>query len=478
MAAATATAITSGARARPKARLIRPPPLASPNYRFGPLKDIRGGGGTVRRWVILALLVAVPVVFHPRSNPPYRFPKFVVLMAGAVVVSCVWFIEVVANPRRRRGRLSGLEAVVLALLLWTSLAAAVARSPRTSVLGAAASRHGLVSAAACVVIFLATTRSFRGVDIRRALAVLWFGAGGAVVVFGASQVVAADTAGPVRSTLGSPAELAGFFAMLVPVAVVVFVLEREPAVRALIALGTALLLVEMAAASGRSGTVAMLAALGLLCACCRRRVVLAAAFAVVAVLAAAYVVLAVAGVARYSPRALVDADQPTVAVRAELWRGAVRIVLDHPLTGVGPDHFAAAFDEVKPADFTVRYPRAGLATDPHNVFLDHAAALGFPGLIAYIGVLVAAAWRVVRAWRAPAAFEGDDRLVLAGLAASLLASVVHASFSRQHIALDFCFWTLLGLTAAATRSSTRGAWHRVGTLDRAGAAMKERPDGV
>lgn len=59
-----------------------------------------------------------------------------------------------------------------------------------------------------------------------------------------------------------------------------------------------------------------------------------------------------------------------------LWTGAVKIIKEHPIFGVGPDNLAAFYDKM------------GITWDrPHNEFLQIGASLGIPALILYLSGL-------------------------------------------------------------------------------------------
>lgn len=61
-------------------------------------------------------------------------------------------------------------------------------------------------------------------------------------------------------------------------------------------------------------------------------------------------------------------------LRADLWRSAIAMLKDHPLTGVGPGLFGQAFR-------TYRTISADNATGAHDVYLNMLAELGLPGAV-------------------------------------------------------------------------------------------------
>lgn len=423
-----------------------------------------------RRGVVVFLLVAVPVVFDPYSSGGFRLPKLLVVIGGASVILVLWLCE--PSPQRRS--ILPLRSVGGALgvwLLWMCVSALSSRSPRTSLLGTQTSYNGVLTAATLIVVFAACAEAFDKATARAALLALWFGGGGITLLYGALQLHDLLFAGPrwdpvawdagfgdtLWSTIGSPTTMSGFFAILMPVGIVLFATSRRARLRVVVAAQLALLAVELIVASTRGAWLAALAALFVLGAffrdTLRRRMAASALVAggIVVVLVGAGLLLEQSGRTRYDIAQLTSTGTDTSAAqRLELWRAAADIARDHLVFGVGPDGFEAAFEREHRREFASRYSTGNVATDAHNVLLTRLAEGGLPGLIAWIGVLVAAGWCLARRAHLP----GESRAMLAATLAGIVAWGVHSMFGRQHIILDFCFWSLLGLAIAVERPST------------------------
>ncbi|MBE2271047.1 MAG: O-antigen ligase family protein [Anaerolinea sp.] len=137
-------------------------------------------------------------------------------------------------------------------------------------------------------------------------------------------------------------------------------------------------------------------------------------------------------------------DEASTLGRIEVYRAALQVVIDHPLTGVGLNRFRAVRDQ---------YPVPGweqrVLPHAHNELLQIATDMGIPGVILYAalyGVLARMLWR---AWRDS---EGDlwARTVTAAAAAALLA---HNFFGlADAITLwdrfGFLMWWFFGVGAA------------------------------
>lgn len=134
--------------------------------------------------------------------------------------------------------------------------------------------------------------------------------------------------------------------------------------------------------------------------------------------------------------------------RMEIWSRGLYLVRDFPFTGVGMGSYGPLVDRLYP--FFLEPP--GSIPHAHNLFLQVAVDLGFPGLLAWLSVLgavVLCAWRIWRAGR----IQGD-RLALglgAGLLACLAALVVHGltdAVAWTMVRSAPLIWAVFGLVCA------------------------------
>jgi O-antigen ligase len=407
-------------------------------------------------------------VFDTGVRPVFALPKLTVAALGALLVLLLGLAGRVAGRSGPRWA-NTLTVPVGLVLAWTAVSAAAAPDPWTSVVGAPESLNGRLTAATLGVHFFAAAQAFDVDGVKTAISVLWFGGAGVVLSYGAVQLADRLWAGgrldpvpwvnplgerAIWSTLGNPNDLAGFLAVLLPIGLVLLAVERRPGWRALTASMLAVLFVELAATTARGAVLAAAAAVVVVAVRVgpetTRRLRRGTAAVFLAAVAVAALVI-VGGHGERDPAVLLRAGEGTTAsLRLELWGTAWRMVADNPLFGVGPDRFALAFDGFRSDRFVRVYGPELLATDAHNVLLTAAATQGFPGLAALSLLLGSAVAVVVRARRR---LGGEGRALLAAIGAALLAYVVQALFNRQDIALDFCFWVLLGLACALARPS-------------------------
>ena len=131
-----------------------------------------------------------------------------------------------------------------------------------------------------------------------------------------------------------------------------------------------------------------------------------------------------------------DPNDPnnTVLSRLPIWRAALRMIHDHPITGIGLNSF--------PSDLKAYAPQVQEThTHPHNLLLNFWVVLGILGLLAYVWVIV---------WFGRAIRRGLPRPLYVGLAGALAAILVHGlvdtTIWRNDLALQF--WTLVAIATA------------------------------
>lgn len=131
--------------------------------------------------------------------------------------------------------------------------------------------------------------------------------------------------------------------------------------------------------------------------------------ALVAALIAAYFVLPASLQERVT--SIVDPSHPLNTERLHMWRVALHVVRDHPLTGAGLMDMKPLFTRYADPDYT------GVVHGHfHSNFLQIAAATGAIGLAAFVALLAAIAIALARALRASRA-PRERALALGGLAA-------------------------------------------------------------
>ncbi|UCC65198.1 MAG: ubiquinone/menaquinone biosynthesis methyltransferase, partial [Anaerolineae bacterium] len=267
---------------------------------------------------------------------------------------------------------------------------------------------------------------------------------GAVVVSGlglwqflvSGDVIAAEGVRRVRALYGSPNNLALFLERIVPLLVALAFWGRNRWRRWLYALALlpacAATFLTFSKGALFLGLPASLLFLGLV----RGRRALALAVVALAVLA-----LALLPFLRTERLASTfDLQAGTAFFRLKLWQSSLNLLRQHPLTGVGLDNFLYAY--------RTRYvlPAASHELNqshPHNVVLDFWTRLGLGGVVALFWLLVAFFAAGLRRYRRLP--DGDDRALVLGLLASVVAALAHGLIDQTFFLVDLAFVFMLAL---------------------------------
>jgi O-antigen ligase len=261
--------------------------------------------------------------------------------------------------------------------------------------------------------------------------------------FVSGDVITAEGVRRVRALYGSPNNLALFLERVLPLLLALALWGKNPRRRVLYALAIppvfATLFLTFSKGALFIGFPVALLFLGLM----RGRRAVLLALAALAILAVA--LLPVLGTERFANT--FDLAAGTAFFRVKLWQSTVNMIADHPLTGVGLDNFLYAY--------RTRYvlPQASdelNLSHPHNIVLDFWTRLGLGG----VAVLL---WLVVTFFRAGfhryrCLPEGDDRVVVLGLLASVAAALAHGLIDNAFFLVDLAFVFMLSL--AAVQSAT------------------------
>jgi hypothetical protein len=117
-----------------------------------------------------------------------------------------------------------------------------------------------------------------------------------------------------------------------------------------------------------------------------RRIMYAIAAMLIAVLVAGAAVLASGGL----DREVLSEAPKSLRYRLDYWTGALEVLRERPILGTGPVNFRSYYLEHRPIGASEEIAA------PHNLFLDIWTAGGLISLLALVGLLVYAAWCLLR----------------------------------------------------------------------------------
>ena len=151
-----------------------------------------------------------------------------------------------------------------------------------------------------------------------------------------------------------------------------------------------------------------------------------------------------------------------LAGRLSIWKAALCMVREHPLTGVGVRNFREVYPQCDPSPEQTAAWGGGVAFHAHQIVLEVLAETGIVGLLSWL----AGAWLALRAWWR-AGHAARERARPAALA--LLVTVFPLN---THLAFYSSFWGGLALLLLALYA---GALQAADDEDRAPAAAQRRP---
>lgn len=135
-----------------------------------------------------------------------------------------------------------------------------------------------------------------------------------------------------------------------------------------------------------------------------------------------------------------NTEDNTGVARAKIWTSALKIIGDHPFTGIGEDQFL-----YQDPRYGVPQLRFFTTSHPHNWVLDFWLRLGLPGLLWVITALFLFFRQTYSLWsRLRGTAEGA--LVL-GLMASMIDFTVHGFLDMAYFTMDsaLTFWLIVAI---------------------------------
>lgn len=380
--------------------------------------------------VTLGLLFALPVLFTPlQLVEEFEFPKVLLLVTGALVLA-VWWIAAESSrigggfvrwlgalPGRvaaavRRDPLGGAVAL---LLLSATVSTIASVRPGLSLFGAPQSHAGLKTIFALAAIYYAS-RSLASKPSWIQRVAQAAGAGAAIAsAYALLQIAHLDPltwqrqsafGGLIRpgSTVGHANTLSAYLVMCLPLTLWLAARARSRAATvawlAIAAVSLFIVVASLSRGAWLGGAAAAFAALLLALGSGLRpkRAWVLIAIATVAVILLVPLVTPLRAPLLARMQQLTDISAATSRTRVELWRAGVRMFQDHPLLGVGPDAYLAAFPRYRTTTVT-RIEWGGTPAKAHNDAVQILATQGLLGALAALAIVVFCAralWRIAR----------------------------------------------------------------------------------
>ena len=408
--------------------------------------------------IAIAIVVAlVPLAFDPGGMFPFGPIKWVLATVGVFVATALLFRQ----PEIRVHRTSAIGWG--AFLVVGAMSAVAGLDPIHAWLGTPDRHLGMIAYLIFGLAFLVGQNIDEDRQLLGRAAVVGLSGIGVYTlaeltgVAPVSLVIASDRLG---GPFGSPSYLGAACVLLVPIAVGVgFDVDQSRRWRVFAFLAATTGLGALIGSQSRAALIGLAVGVALLVPIVtRRRVAVLAGI----ILLAGAVLLTPAGA-----RLLKIADVTSSDSRGRLdeWRIGVRVLVAHPILGVGPEGYRIAFPAAVDADYERRYTRQVTPDRAHNGLLDSGISTGVPGLVLYSAAL---GWLAVRGLRATR--TGAPTLI--GIAAGVVGYLAHQQFLFPLAEVDPVLWVMAGsLVTATNRPGATMVWHRSRTIAVAAGAI-------
>ncbi|MDR7077905.1 putative inorganic carbon (HCO3(-)) transporter [Neobacillus niacini] len=128
--------------------------------------------------------------------------------------------------------------------------------------------------------------------------------------------------------------------------------------------------------------------------------------------------------------------------RLYIWEKSLPLVKEYFWVGSGPDSFEFVYPNNKK---NMEFLSNSIVDKAHNEYLQIAITLGTPALLSYLSFLYLI---LRRAFQAVKLAEGNEKVLIYGLIATIIGYLVQAFFNISTVPVAPIFWSILGITLA------------------------------
>jgi tetratricopeptide (TPR) repeat protein len=423
------------------------------------------------RAVLFFLVVALPVIFLPRTFNRFDLPKSVLLLSAAALIVALWVQKLSLRGRVVWNRTS-LDVPVLFFFLVIAASSLLSLNSLESWVGSSfvIRKEPVPLWISYLVIFFAAANFLTDHQKRARLMSLLAMVSLPISVFAIVQSLGfglfySDRPAQlqVSSTLGNPIYLGAYLTVVIPVCLGLFMQTRGRGAKVLWAFAGTFSAAALVLTFNRGGwlgtAVGVLVFLGLVVAtgASRERRRFLVILIVVVLLIPAVLFL----VQRVAPRTLSilapTTSRPqlsgTALKRALILRSTVSLIRDRPLLGWGPETYRDVFAlRQDPRLVKLAQDEPLTADRPHNQVFYVAYSFGSLGLFAYFWIVTGL---LGLAWRADWPSQ-KDRFLIIGIIAAVAGYLVQEQFSFSAAAVTPLFWLFLGMSvnSSSVRQTT------------------------
>jgi tetratricopeptide (TPR) repeat protein len=423
------------------------------------------------RWIVTLNAAYLPLLMSPITTDAFELPKATILYLSAIILLAAFLARSFHAGKLFFGR-SPLDLPVLIFIATVTAGALTSPNPILSVTGQYANYENLPTIYSFALLYFMASRFINSSKHIKNLLAHAITAFGLVSLYGFLQHFGIDARQPflrtpnkaIGSTLGNPVLLGGYAALMLPIVFSAIIDgNRElsttkiskPVLIATFALGTA----AIALTQAHGAWLGLMA--GLLFVLIIRRRDLAGSSTMLGISIATAIVTT--AIVLFLPAQAINAKSDTktaisypsetsISVRKELWKSAVLMVSVRPVSGYGVDQAYNWWPRFQ----TLRHAKLEIDTVPsraRNEFLQTAINNGIPGLLAFLWMLLAVAFILMRKDKADSDRKTISKeTVYYAISGGLIAYFIQALFGIASIGVYSVIWVLLGATAPLGRT--------------------------
>lgn len=429
-------------------------------------KKIIGSPGAVIRCIIVIILLTLPLAISYQTYDPtiIKSTLFNILL---LLAAGVWLIRILLSRELRwvHGPFNLPVAVLSLIYLASYFQSEYARI----------SRPELISSLAPIFFFLLIINWGGGPDFRKTINRILIITVSIVSVYGVLQSLSIDIfpqkdLSRVFATLGHPNFLAGYIALIFPLAAAVMILAKRPVVKFVMIIVMTVMVGGLIATWSRLGFLGFFSGVLTFILIGRvnklRQGPLKSSVSLsrfykygLIVIVLLLVILIIFSFGRLSESnrqrlPLLGSDEltmNTVKIRLLIWEGALKMIKENPLWGMGIGTFSVYFPDYQPILFSwITSERREFAYHAHNEYLELTAETGLLGLGAFGWLLIICFSRARRSFRENT--NPTDNLLLNGYLSGLIAFMV---ISVGSVGMRFAwvrpwFWLMMALIVIST----------------------------
>jgi len=417
------------------------------------------------------LLVVVPLVFYTYTHDVFEFNKLTAFRLFTLLALLAFLTKALLTGGVKL-RPAPLTYPVILVGLSSLLSTVWTNNLGTSVFGVYEDFEGLLTIANYILLWFLVTQYIRNLtDARKFLAAV-ITAGTLAAGYGVAQNFGFDfvmwnpntySATRLFGTLGNPNFLAAYVLMALPVATISFWMSRRPAVKGLLLFTVLIMLGCIFFTKSRGALYALAVEMAALAAYMffdarradglwrnNRRWMLALGLLALLSLGLPTVRSAITeAVSRTA--ATLNVRALHITPRLYIWRSALQMIRDRPLTGSGLDTFQITFPKYRLAEYW-RLEWNGTPEKAHNFFLQIGATTGLLGLGAWLWMIILYFIILARQMRT---LSPPRRHLAFGIGVAQLGFLVQNQFNFTVVAYGSLFWFFLALGPILDRDEPR-----------------------